>query len=96
VNVHVFSFANCCHDSTDVLTVLNDGLAGVEVPERDFMPDRHVLFESTSELTVVLGQDAQHARAGNEIFNDHDADIVAAIMHQQVRRVVHGLSKSLR
>jgi hypothetical protein len=94
--VHVLSFANCCDDSTDVLTVLNDGLAGFKVPKRDFMPNRHVLFEITPELTIVLGHDAQHARAGSKIFNDNDANIVAPIMHQKVRCVVHGLLKSVR
>lgn len=81
MDVNVLSFADRRYDSPDVLTVFNDGIAEVEVPKRDFMPDRHGVLQSTAELTVVLGNHAQQVRADRDIFDDHDGDIVATIVH---------------
>jgi hypothetical protein len=96
MDVNVLSFADGRYDSTDVLTVFNDCIAEVEVAKRDFMPDRHGVLEGATELTVVLSNHAQQVCADREIFDDHDTDIVATIVHKQVRHAFHGLLRVLR
>jgi hypothetical protein len=81
MDVNVLPFADRRDDSPDVLAVFYDGIAEVEVAERDFMPDWHGVLEDTAELTVVLGNHAQQVRADRDVFDDHDADIVATIVH---------------
>jgi hypothetical protein len=55
------------------------------------MPDWHVLLEGAPELTVVFGHHAQHACAGGQVFDNHDADIVATIMDKQMRYIAHAI-----
>ena len=78
----MFSFANRRDDSTDILAIFNDGVADAEVLKRDFVSDRHFLLKSAAELTVIRRHHAQQIGSGNEILDDHDADIVAPVMYQ--------------
>jgi hypothetical protein len=89
MNVDVFSFANWRHDLTDVLTVFNDGIAHGEVVKCDFVSEGHFLPDDTLKLAIVLRHHAQQIHSGNEILNDHDADIIATIMDKQMRLILH-------
>jgi hypothetical protein len=96
MGVDMFSFADGRHDSTDVLTVFDDCIADAEVCKRDLMANRHVLHDGKAKLTVILRYHTQQVRAGHEILNDHDADIVATIMDKQMRYVFHRFLMVLR
>jgi hypothetical protein len=37
------------------------------------------------KFTVILGNDAEQVRSGSEILDDHHADVVVPVVHQQVR-----------
>jgi hypothetical protein len=78
----VFSLVDCSDDSTDIVAVFDDGVADGEFFQRNFVTDRHVLIDDSPKLAVVLCHHAKQIRPGNEILDDHNADVVPAIMYQ--------------
>jgi hypothetical protein len=91
VSMNMIAFAYGGHDSTDILTIFDYGITGTEVFERNFVPDWHVLVDGAAKLAVVLRYDTQHVCAGEEILDNHNSNIVAAIMHQKLRPILHGM-----
>ena len=81
MSMDVLAFFDRRDDSADVLAVFDHGIADREVSERDFVTDRHVLIDRGAKFAVILGHDAQQARSGDQLFDDHDADIIATIVH---------------
>ena len=57
---------------------------GLRSLQRDLVADRNGLARRQPEVGIVLGDDAQHLGAGLEILDDDDADVVLAVMDQQV------------
>jgi hypothetical protein len=80
MGVHMIAFVYGSGDSTDVVTIFDDSIADVQILERDLVADRHVLVDYSVKFAVVFGYDAQQVSAGDEILDDHDADIIAAIV----------------
>jgi len=75
--------------AADVFAVLDPGIADRQILQGDFVPQRDVLIEDASKLAVILGYDAEEIGAGCEILDDHHADVVAAVVYEQVRYLVH-------
>jgi cobalamin biosynthesis Mg chelatase CobN len=92
MSMDVLAFFDRRDDSADVLAVFDHGIANREVSQRDFMTDRHVLIDGCAKLAVIFGHDAQQTRSGDEVFDDYDADIIVAIVHQEMGPVVHAFS----
>jgi hypothetical protein len=82
--MHVFAFGNVCDDPANVLTVLDHGGTGFEVLQRNLVADGDVLLHCEPEIRVIGGNHAEHPAARCEAFNDNDADIVRAIMNEQL------------
>src|SRR5581483_5039816 len=86
----MLALADGGRDSTDIFAVFHDRVPGSEIAQGDLMPDGHILDHGGAKFTVVLCNDAQHVGSGGEVFNDHDPDVVAVIVHEQMRVVCHG------
>jgi len=85
----VFSLAYVPYDAADVLVVLDYGIAHRQIFQGDLVSEGHILIEDAAKLAVILGDDAEQVGAGSEILHDHHADVVAAVVHEQVRYLVH-------
>jgi hypothetical protein len=85
----MIAFAHGRNYAADVFAVLDYGIADRQILQGDFVSKRHVLIEDPVKLAVILGYDAEEVGAGCEILDDHDADVVAAIVYEQVRYLVH-------
>lgn len=48
------------------------------------MTDRHVVTHRESEIGIIFGDDTKHVGASLEILDHHDADVVLAIVHEQL------------
>src|SRR4051812_11402589 len=88
--MHVVALAHGRDYATDILAVLDDGIAHGEVLQGNLVPDRHILIDNGTKLAVVLCDDAEHVGAGSEILDDDHADVVAAVMDEKVRYFGHG------
>jgi hypothetical protein len=85
----VIALANGRNYAADVLTVLDHGIANGQVLQCDLVAEGYVLIEEAAELAVILGYDAVQISAGGKVLDDYHADVVAAVMHEQVRYLVH-------
>jgi hypothetical protein len=83
------AFAHGRNYAANVFAVLGHGIADRQILQGDFVPKWHVLIEDAAKLAVILGYDAEEVGAGCEILDDHHADVVAAVVHEQVRYLVH-------
>jgi hypothetical protein len=86
----VVAFAHGRDYATDILAVLDDGVAHREVLQRNLVTDGYILIADGMKLAVILGDDAEHVGAGREILYDDHADVVAAVMDEKVRYFGHG------
>jgi hypothetical protein len=82
--------------AADVFAVLDHGIADRQILQGYFVPKRHVLVEDSAKLAVILGYDAEQVCAGSEILYDHNADVVAAVVYEQLRYLVHDDSTVIR
>jgi hypothetical protein len=100
VGVNVIAFANGGNDAAYILAILDDRVTDGEVLESDFVPYGHVLVVNCTHLAVILGNDHEQVGTGLEIFDHHDAHVIAVVVDQQVRGPVrcscHGLSGKVR
>jgi len=94
--VDVVAFVYRCDYAADVLAVLDYGIADRQIFEGNFVAQWDVLVENAAKLAVILGYDAEQVGAGGEILDDHHADVVAAVVHEQMRYLVHDLSRVTR
>jgi hypothetical protein len=83
------ALANGRDDTADIFTVLDDGIAHRQIFQGDFMSQGDILVEDALKFTVILGNDAEQLRTGSEILDDHHADVVSPVVHEQVRYLVH-------
>lgn len=56
----------------------------LEIGEGDLVTDRYVVTHCELEIGIIFGDDTQHVGAGLEILDHDDADIVLAIVHEQL------------
>jgi hypothetical protein len=87
--MNMVALANGRDDAADVFTVFDHGITDRQVFQSNLVPEGHVLVEDASKLTVILGYDAEQVGTGSEILDDHYADVVAAVVHEQMRYLVH-------
>src|SRR3569833_1135667 len=88
--MHMVALANRCDYAADVRAVLDHRIADRKVLQRDLVAYGHILVADGSKLAVILGHDAEHVGAFREILDYDDADVIAAVMHQQVGYLGHG------
>jgi hypothetical protein len=83
------AFAHWGNYAADVCAILDHGIADRQILQGDFVSQRDVLIDDAAKLAVILRYDAEEVGAGCEILDDHHADVVAAVVHEQVRYLVH-------
>src|SRR5215207_1003205 len=64
VHVHVLALPDRLHHAADVLTVLDGGVAFLEVGQRDLVADRDILLHRHGERGIALRDDAERLGAG--------------------------------
>jgi hypothetical protein len=87
--MNVIAFPHRCHDPADVLTVFDHRVADRQVLQRDLVADGDVLVYDGAKLAVILGNDAEHVGTGSEILDDDHADVITAVVREQVRYLCH-------
>src|SRR5690348_15479253 len=91
MSVDVIALADRSDYAAYVLAILHDRVAYREVAQRDLVADRHVMVGYGAQLAVILCYDAKQVGARLEAFDDDDADVVPAIVYEQMRCGSHGL-----
>ena len=90
VDMDMLALGDRRDDAADVLSVLGHRVADREVDERHLVADRHIMAGGEAEIGIVLGHDAEHVGAGLEAFDHDHADVVLAIVHEQLGNA-HGI-----
>src|SRR3954466_6600146 len=68
----------------DVDAVLDDGIAGPVVLERDLVTDRDIALRRHDDVFVVLHDPAGERLPGLDAFDDDDAHAVALLVHDEM------------
>jgi len=84
VGVDVLARRNVGHGLADVLAVLPDRVARLDVLERDLVADRDVVLRLQPEIGIVVRDDAEHVGSGLEAFHHDDSDRVLPIMYEEL------------
>jgi len=82
VGVYVIAAADWRHDSTDVLAVLDYGVANREVAQCNLVADGNVLIAHGMNFTVILGYDTQNVVSRGEIFDHDHPDVVVVVVDE--------------
>src|SRR6185436_10665650 len=82
--VQMLAFADRLHHLADIDAVLDHGVAGLVVPERDLVADRDVALRRDLEVLVVFHDPAGERLAGLDAFHHHDAYTIAFFMHHEM------------
>ena len=69
----------------DILPVLNDRIAFLEIGQCNLVADGNILPCSKGEVGIIFGNYTKHFVAGLEVFNHDNADVVTFIVYQQMR-----------
>src|ERR1043166_2210003 len=81
VDVDVLALADLGLGDADVLAVLPDRVALLDVGQRHLVADRNVHLRFQLEGRIVVSDDAQHVGALFQALNDDDADGVLPVVH---------------
>src|SRR5579864_720359 len=90
VGMHVIAFAYRGNHAANILAVLDHRVAYVQVLEGDFVAERYLLIGAAPEFAVVLGHHAKEIRSRGHAFDHDHCDVIAMIMHEQMRSFSHG------
>src|ERR1700682_935612 len=72
------------HHLADVDAVLDDGVAGPVVLERQLVPDGDIALRGHGDVLVVFHDPAAQGLPGPDAFDHDDADAVAFFMHDKM------------
>ena len=81
MDVDVLALGDIGDRSADVLAVFDDGVALLDVGERDLVADRHVHLGAELERGIVRRHHAQHVGAAFKALDGNHADGVFFLVH---------------
>ena len=87
VDVDVVALLGVGDNASDVLAVLDDGVALLEVLQRHLVADRNVVIGLGLGRRIGLGDDAHHLGAALQALDDDDAHVVLWAVHEELRNL---------
>src|SRR6185503_15749973 len=84
MDVEMLALADRLNHLADVDAVLDDGVAGLVVAQRDLVPDRNVALRGDDDVLVVFHDPAGQGLPGFHAFDDDHADAVAFFVDNEM------------
>ena len=82
--VHVAALADMSDGAADVVAIFQNGVAGVDVAERDFVAERHGVKGLQRDGLVGLHDPARQVLPGAHVFDDHHADCIVLVVDNEL------------
>jgi hypothetical protein len=84
VNVHVIAFPNCGDGTADVVAVFQNGVAGADFFQGDFVAEGNSVERFKRDRFVGLHDPAGEILAGPGIFDNHYANGVGFVVNNEM------------